>query len=212
MLSDRTTGSQRLKYFKWEMCTAGKPAPKQHLEQNTHGKPHLIVWHSALWFYRSLDTATGDVHLESAHSCAGSYRIKAQCIPATLGSSEIVHREKRKRGRGGSIHQTSFVLDIGIFSALCAADNSPRRCKNNPYVLRHCQVIFQFLNTSTEQHNILLSWLTFAQCLLPSLRSGSTLPLEIQNFLSWSFSACPLELSDCGAWSKTEGIHTASRK
>lgn len=166
---------------------------------------------TALWFYRSLDTATGDVHLESARRCAVGYRTKARCALATLGSSEIVHKEKRGE-REGSIYQTSFALNIGIFSAVCAAHSSPHRWKNNPFVLRHCHVIFQFLNISTEQHNICLSWLTFAQCLSPFLRSGSTLPLEIQNFLSWSFSACPLELSDCGVWSKTEGIHTAWRK
>lgn len=142
------------------------------------------------------------------------HRLHAQC------SNNFRHRKhqnlhtivREKRREGKKIYQTSFALNTETFSAVCSADNLPRLWKSDPFVTMHFHVIFQFLNTSKEQYHIFLNRLTFARCLSPSLRSGSTLPLEIQNSLSWSFSACPWELSDCGVWSRTEGTHTASHK
>lgn len=176
-------------------------------------------------FNRSLNIITGDTCLESTCRCGSQssilfwskvvylFPLKAECTLATSETGDIKNWTQQLGRRKKKIYQTSFVLNtIENFSAVCAADNSPRLWKNKSFVIMHFQVIFQFLNISKEQYNIFLNWLTFAQCLSPFLRSGSTLPLEIQNFLSWSFSACPLELSDCGVWSKTEGIHTASRK
>jgi len=67
-------------------------------------------------------------------------------------------RKKKKRREGKkNIYQTSFVLNaMENFSAVCAADNSPRLWKKKPSVIMHFQVIFQFLKISKEQYNIFL--------------------------------------------------------
>lgn len=54
--------------------------------------------------------------------------------------------------------------------------------------------------------------LTCAQCPWPSPRSGSTRLQGNQSFQSWSSCACLSGWCDCGAWSRMEGIRTASRR
>lgn len=199
----------------WGPSKGFLPTPKNDHEIKIPGK--LWLWSLSMyrWFcvYLSpLSLNSFFILLQTLYLWLGCTFMLIWKVKVHTNTAEQSHATKRSMFNSATPH-TSITLHTQL--TLNVVNLPLMTPKKNPQMaLMNCYywVLAQIITSWTFWRLRKIEGLTCAQCPWPSLRSGSTRLQGNQSFQSWSSCACPSGWCDCDAWSKTEGIHTASRR